>query len=153
LTSSHRIRLCQKDEGKNEHREQRRRQNFGFVVKKSTSLIDFVGKKSTSLIDFVGKKSTSLIDFVGKKLTSLIGFVGKKSTSLDSEVDEEQEIIESKKNKFAEEEKIEREKRRPNQEEMTISPLHKRRVVNVLVRGKMVILCKIRRLGPYKYPL
>jgi hypothetical protein len=42
--------------------------------------------------------------------TSLIGFVGKKSTSLDSEVDEEQEMTKSKKNKFAEEEKIEREK-------------------------------------------
>jgi ribosomal protein S18 len=114
-TSSHRIQLRQKNEGKNEHRNQRRRQNFGFVgknstspidfvVKKSTSLIDFVGKNSTSHIDFVVKKSTSLIDFVGKnstlpidfvvkKSTSLIDFVSKKSTSLEREVDEEQEII------------------------------------------------------------
>jgi hypothetical protein len=60
-----------KNEGKNEHRNQRRRQNFGFV-----------GKNSTSPIDFIGKNSTSLIDFVGKKLTSL-----------DRDVDEEQEII------------------------------------------------------------
>jgi hypothetical protein len=36
---------------------------------------------------------------------------------------------------------------------MATSPLHKRRVVNILVRGKMVILCKVWRLGPYKYPL
>jgi hypothetical protein len=82
LSSSHRIRLRQKNEGKNEHRDQRRRQNFGFVVKNSTSIIDFVVKKSTWLIDFVDKNSTSLIDFVAKK-----------STSLDKEVDEEQEII------------------------------------------------------------
>jgi hypothetical protein len=75
--------------------------------------------------------------------TSLIGFVGKESTSLDSEVDEEQEMTKSKKEKFVEEEKIEREKRRPNQGEMTTSSLHKRRVVNILVRGKMVILCKV----------
>jgi hypothetical protein len=76
-------RFChKKNEGKNEHQNPRRRQNFGFVGKKTTSLIDFVGKNSTSPIDFVVKKSTSLIDFVGKK-----------STSLDREVDEEQEII------------------------------------------------------------
>jgi hypothetical protein len=75
--------------------------------------------------------------------TSLIGFVGKESTSLDSEVDEEQEMTKSKKDKFAEEEKIECEKRRPNRGEMATSPLHKRRVVNILVRGKMVILCKV----------
>jgi hypothetical protein len=36
---------------------------------------------------------------------------------------------------------------------MTTSPLHRKIVVNVLVRGKIVILCKIRRLGPYKYPI
>jgi hypothetical protein len=101
-TSSHRIQLRQKNEDKNEH--QRWRQNFGFVGKKITSLIDFVGKNSASPIDFVVKKSTSLIDFVGKNLTSpidfvvkkstsLIDFVSKKSTSLDREIDEEQEII------------------------------------------------------------
>jgi hypothetical protein len=36
---------------------------------------------------------------------------------------------------------------------MTTSSLHRKIVVNVLVRGKIVILCKIRRLGPYKYPI
>jgi hypothetical protein len=79
-TSSHGIRLRQKNEDKNEH--QRRRRNFGFVGKNSTSPVDFFIKNSTSPIDFIVKNSTSLIDFVGKK-----------STSLDKEVDEEQEII------------------------------------------------------------
>jgi hypothetical protein len=56
--------------------------------------------------------------FVVKNINFAYCFVGKKSTSLDSEVDEEQEMTKSKKNKFTEEEKIEREKRRLNQEEM-----------------------------------
>jgi hypothetical protein len=52
------------------------------------------------------KCEDKILASLSKTSTSLIGFVDKKSTSLDSEVDEEPEMTKSKKNKFAEERRL-----------------------------------------------